>query len=492
MARRPVRPARSGAPAARGAVSPTTGHSPSTPTLGGSPATGGPTPASPASRWQLHLRPPGHGVAPHENPRTPQKVPEVHASTPDITDDTPPKGSKPNTQRRQPCYSENGGHSMLGRGVGAHRNKLPPRKGDSPVTRSPACKANREPLQDLTNFTNLRRNHSDVLHRPQKSATSASLEPQPRPASAQPEKPAAATPPPVAATSPTARPPLPLPVREPQLASTSPSAYEPVPTDCLPAPEPLLQDFSVAGPRYGAAAVGRISEDMPISVRHALNFIKLLPSLPCTDLGSIAMPLLPPRSGEDAYRPTLVLDLDETLVHCSREGKGRPRCQADQPPDLVIEFEVTPAYGNVYFRPFVHLFLEVAARSFEIVVFTASQQAYADKVINALDPEGVYIKHRLYRQHCTEVRGAFFKELGPLGRPLGQCLLVDNSPISVACNADHGILIQSWYGDRNDRELVDLLAVLQDLQLHGGEVDRYLASRYGLREFFEAMRQGVA
>lgn len=229
-----------------------------------------------------------------------------------------------------------------------------------------------------------------------------------------------------------------------------------------------------------------------MSVRHALNFIKLLPTLPCTELGGEFKPLLPPRAAEELPRHVLVLDLDETLVHCSREGKGRPRCVAENvTPDLIIEFEAMLSYGSVYFRPFVHLFLEVAARTFEIVVFTASQQAYADKVINALDPERKLIKHRLYRQHCTEVRGAFFKELGLLGRQLGQCILVDNSPISVACNADNGVLIQSWYGDRSDRELVDLLAVLQDLQVQGGDVDRYLSARYGLREFFEAMREGT-
>uniref|UniRef100_A0A7S4RW55 FCP1 homology domain-containing protein n=1 Tax=Alexandrium monilatum TaxID=311494 RepID=A0A7S4RW55_9DINO len=456
LARRPLRPARPGAACPVGPL-----QSPSTPTLGGSSS-------SPATRWNLSLRPPAHspGAGLRDNPRTPQKVPEVQAAAPDVADDTPPKGSKPSGQRRQPL-SENSAFSAMGRSVGTHR-KLPHRKPDSPVSRSPACKAKPEPLQDLTNLVHLRRNHSDVLHRPQKPSA---LQLQPgTPVGASAQAPAAA------ATPLQERPLLPSPslMREP-----------------LPAPDPLLHDFAVVAQRYGAAAAARLAEDMPLSVRHALNFLKLLPCLPCTELGSDMKPLLPPRLAEEPPRPVLVLDLDETLVHCSREGKGRPQCQAEQAPDMVIEFEVTPATGSVYFRPFVHLFLEVAARSFEVVVFTASQQAYADKVINALDPKGLHIKHRLYRQHCTELRGAFFKELGLLGRPMGQCLLVDNSPISVACNADHGVLIRSWYGDRHDRELVDLLAVLQDLQLQGGDVSRYLSGRYGLREFFQAMRQGV-
>uniref|UniRef100_A0A7S3T7T7 Mitochondrial import inner membrane translocase subunit TIM50 n=1 Tax=Strombidinopsis acuminata TaxID=141414 RepID=A0A7S3T7T7_9SPIT len=87
------------------------------------------------------------------------------------------------------------------------------------------------------------------------------------------------------------------------------------------------------------------------------------------------------------------------------------------------------------------------------------------------------------------MRGAFFKELPLLGRPMSQMLLVDNSPISVACNADNGVLIRSWYGDRQDQELIELLAVLQELRASGQDAGRHLARRYGLQEFFQALRE---
>lgn len=250
-----------------------------------------------------------------------------------------------------------------------------------------------------------------------------------------------------------------------------------------------LREFSVSAPRYGSPAAALSFEELPPQTRHALNFIRSIPMMPCTNPSS-KRPFLPSLQ-PDVPRHTLVLDLDETLAHCSR-GEGRQRHGVSTPtgpPDLVVEFDDNPAQGNVFFRPFVHFFLEVAAKSFELVVFTASQQAYADKVINALDPTGSRISHRLYRQHCTEFRGAYFKELSLLGRPLSQCFLVDNSPISIACNADHGILIRSWYGDRNDQELMDLLTVLQELRVHGGDAGKFLADRYGLFDFFEGMRR---
>ena len=42
---------------------------------------------------------------------------------------------------------------------------------------------------------------------------------------------------------------------------------------------------------------------------------------------------------------------------------------------------------------------------FEIVIFTASRQDYADAVVDKLDPSGKLIDHRLYRQHCMPVYG---------------------------------------------------------------------------------------
>ncbi|CAJ1410255.1 unnamed protein product [Effrenium voratum] len=244
--------------------------------------------------------------------------------------------------------------------------------------------------------------------------------------------------------------------------------------------EEKLCEFSVMSPHHGASAAEYSWEDLSPQLRHTLEFLRKLPFLPRTYLGD-ARPFLPPSA-----KPTLVLDLDETLVHCFR-GSSLPEAS----PDLVVEFDESIGIGRVYFRPFVQLFLEVISRSFDVVVFTASQQAYADQVINALDPSGSLISHRLYRQHCTEFCGAYFKELSLLGRPLSKCILVDNSPISVACNAHNGVLIRSWYGDLQDQELLALLEVLEDMRKYsrqGGCFDRYLAQRYGLYDFFQAIQ----
>ena len=52
------------------------------------------------------------------------------------------------------------------------------------------------------------------------------------------------------------------------------------------------------------------------------------------------------------------------------------------------------------------------SKIYEIVIFTASAQSYADTVIDLLDPEGVYIAHRLFRESCVKTReGVLIKDL---------------------------------------------------------------------------------
>ena len=47
------------------------------------------------------------------------------------------------------------------------------------------------------------------------------------------------------------------------------------------------------------------------------------------------------------------------------------------------------------------------SEKFELVLFTASKQIYADKLISMLDKGKKFFQHRLYRDHCKQImRGA--------------------------------------------------------------------------------------
>jgi CTD small phosphatase-like protein 2 len=62
---------------------------------------------------------------------------------------------------------------------------------------------------------------------------------------------------------------------------------------------------------------------------------------------------------------------------------------------------------------------------FELVIFTAGTEEYADWALNFLD-NVVCIKHRLYRQHALPFNGYYVKDLSRLGRDLTKTIIVDN------------------------------------------------------------------
>lgn len=79
--------------------------------------------------------------------------------------------------------------------------------------------------------------------------------------------------------------------------------------------------------------------------------------------------------------PTLVLDLDETLVHCS--FKELPNYDFILP----VSFENKVLQIYVKKRPYLDYFLKVLSNSFEVVLFTASREEYAKELVKKLDPD---------------------------------------------------------------------------------------------------------
>ena len=163
--------------------------------------------------------------------------------------------------------------------------------------------------------------------------------------------------------------------------------------------------------------------------------------------------LLPPKEKEFENKKTLILDLDETLVHSSFTPFEKN--------DIVLEVDFEGVIYKIYVlvRPFAKEFLNNVSKYFEVVIFTASIPKYASPLLNILDTEK-NIKHRLYREDCTYINGLFIKDLKRLNRPLKDLIIVDNSPLAYAFNAENGLPIKTWYDNRNDTELNKILPLL--------------------------------
>lgn len=100
------------------------------------------------------------------------------------------------------------------------------------------------------------------------------------------------------------------------------------------------------------------------------------------------------------------------------------------------------------------------AEYYEVVVFTAALQEYADWVLNQIDPDGC-IKYRLFRQHAVPCGNSFAKDLTKLGRNLKKIIIVDNVADNFRLQPENGILIRSWIDDPNDTALEELAPLLK-------------------------------
>lgn len=114
-------------------------------------------------------------------------------------------------------------------------------------------------------------------------------------------------------------------------------------------------------------------------------------------------------------------------------------------------------------RPYAEEFLKALAVDFEIVIFTAGEQDYADEILDTLDLEHT-ITHRLYRQHTvpTHIEQAagiskhYIKDLSRLGRPLESMIIIDNIRENFSQQPRNGIKITTWKDDPFDSELLYL------------------------------------
>lgn len=162
------------------------------------------------------------------------------------------------------------------------------------------------------------------------------------------------------------------------------------------------------------------------------------------------------RKEEDGNKKTLVLDLDETLVHSSFNRVDNP--------DFVIPVEIDGKMMDVYVqkRPDLDQFLCHVCPKFEVVIFTASLRKYANPLLDLLDPER-RMRWRLFRDACSTHKGAYVKDLCRLGRELADMVIVDNSPLSYIFQPENALPISGFIGDPNDNALLSLMPILDVL-----------------------------
>ena len=141
---------------------------------------------------------------------------------------------------------------------------------------------------------------------------------------------------------------------------------------------------------------------------------------------------------------TLILDLDETLIHFIPENKSIEK-------------------GSFILRPGLFHFLNNISPYFEIIIWTVATKSYADPIINIIESERRYFSYRLYRDNTTFYKNNYIKDLNNLGRDISKIIIIDNCSFNFSFQKENGILIKSFYGKKDSLELIYLIPILLNI-----------------------------
>lgn len=87
----------------------------------------------------------------------------------------------------------------------------------------------------------------------------------------------------------------------------------------------------------------------------------------------------------------LVLDLDETLIHCKTEQETIPATKQYDKLLKIITSDNKEMNIYIFIRPYLQSFLKTMSKYYNIVVFSGSNENYGKAVCHYLDPNKKYI-----------------------------------------------------------------------------------------------------
>ena len=172
---------------------------------------------------------------------------------------------------------------------------------------------------------------------------------------------------------------------------------------------------------------------------------------------SVNVPFLSPIEKKDNYILTIVLDLDKTLIYCEDEEDENYEEEEDEEKEEEVKNEII-------LRPGLYEFLDSLMKlKCELIIFTSSKKQKADEYINKIEKNKKYFNKILYRDYCTLIGAAYVKDISKLGRDLSKTIIIDNDLGCFYLQQENGILIKSFNGEKDDKNLFNLLNILQKI-----------------------------
>ena len=133
-------------------------------------------------------------------------------------------------------------------------------------------------------------------------------------------------------------------------------------------------------------------------------------------------------SRDPKFKFSLVIDLDETLIHFKRSEENSKK-------------------GILILRPYLFYFLSSMKKEYELILFSFGNEKYVDPIIEMIEKKEKYFSYRLYRKHAVLSGKNFVKDLSRLGRDLKTILIIDNLPQAFKLQKENGIWVKAFYGD---------------------------------------------
>ena len=141
-------------------------------------------------------------------------------------------------------------------------------------------------------------------------------------------------------------------------------------------------------------------------------------------------------------QPSLVLDLDNTLIHTTRISTKRES----------FSFFADKKRFYVHCRPGLKDFLKQMSECYEIFFFTASKREYGEKIIQEIAPF-VSTQNCFFHDSCVQTAGYSVKDLRRIDRPLNRCILVDDIKGCGLFQPQNVVCVQPWNGESSDKVL---------------------------------------
>ncbi|EGR28390.1 NLI interacting factor-like phosphatase family protein, putative [Ichthyophthirius multifiliis] len=219
--------------------------------------------------------------------------------------------------------------------------------------------------------------------------------------------------------------------------------------------------------------------------------------------------LLPPQDPKYQGKLTLVIELDDILVHTFQPDeheaylnaplryflqKIRINNKKKRDHDFYFELKEYDTYVSVYKRPYLDDFLKYIRENHEAILFTRGVKEYCSKVLELIDPEKSFA-HILTNEDCDRViyepedMDEYVKDLQRLGRDMKKVVYIDNQPINFWTAPDNAFPIPPYFGELNNddqsfKEIQESLNYLSSLD----DVREYLQEEFQIKEILKSSR----